>query len=383
MSSKHTPNLAVLLRCYEALQNWRALVMLAGSFVLGGLAILGGTVIGTHMQSMAAPTLLGLVGMLIILVGLNATGLLVVDQAYDQPPRGFAAAFLGGMPAALYVFGLGILLSLGAGVVMLVAYVVTLLARIPGVGGFFGFVFGGPLVVLVAATYAVLALAGPLMVAAVWHGEGFLSSFTRAVGIVLKRPLEVLLHFLVLGILVFPAAGFLGGLVGAASFTVGGFYAAGALGGGDGGYDPSTSMLSRLDSLGSLASGAGVSMALVWFLVLSIICLIYVLGTILVYRSTSEGVENDWDQTLGGKLTELRRKIEENKPRRTTPASPAAPATPSEAAGVSAREPALAPEPAPPAPVAANPAPSAQCPSCHQAINATDVFCGGCGARLR
>ena len=356
MSSKHTPNLAVLLRCYDALGNWRALVMLAGSFVLGGLAMLGGTVIGTHTQSMAAPTVLGLVGTLIILVGLNATGLIVVDQAYDKPLRGFVEAFLGGMPAALYVFGLGVLLGLGTGLVMLVTYVVTLLARIPGAGGFFGFVFGGPLVVLVAATYAVLALAGPLMVVAVWHGEGFLTSFTRAVGIVLKRPLEVLLHFLVLGILVFPAAGFLGGLVSAASFTVGGFYAVGALGGGTD-FDPGSSVLSRLDSLGSLASGAGVSMALVWFLVLSIICLIYVLGTILVYRSTSEGVENDWDQTIGGKLNELRRKIDENKPRRAAPAA------------------------APPA--VADPAPAAQCPSCQQAINPNDVFCGGCGARLR
>ena len=118
-------------------------------------------------------------------------------------------------------------------------------------------------------------------------------------------------------------------------------------------------------------------MALVWFLVLSIICLIYVLGTILVYRSTGEGVENDWDETIGGKLTELRRKIDENKPRRSTPATPATPAVPPDAQSVRVQEPVAAP------PVATNPETAAHCPSCHQAINANDVFCGGCGARLR
>ena len=42
MTVKTTNNLGVLLRSYEALHNWRALTMLAGCFVLGGLAISGG-----------------------------------------------------------------------------------------------------------------------------------------------------------------------------------------------------------------------------------------------------------------------------------------------------------------------------------------------------
>ena len=58
-------NLGALLRCYEALYNWRALTMLAGSFVLGGLAISGGVAVSAHMQSDAPAVLLGMLGALI------------------------------------------------------------------------------------------------------------------------------------------------------------------------------------------------------------------------------------------------------------------------------------------------------------------------------
>lgn len=376
MTNRHTPNLGALLRCYEALQNWRALAMLAGSFVLGGLAISGGAAISAHDGSMAPLALLGLLGTLVIVFGLNAAGLILVDQAADAPLRSFTAAFLGGMQSAVYLIGLSILLGLATAVVLLVAYLFTLLARIPGVGGFFAFLFAGPLVVVLAATYAVLALAGPLMTVAVWHGEGFIGSFARAVGIVLKRPLEVLLHFLVLGILVFPAAAFLSGLVAAASFSVGGFYAAAALsGGGDGGggYGGGDfgggGMTGMLSHFGATAGGAGLSMGLVWFLVLAVTSLIYVLGTILVYRSTSEGLGDEFNEAISGRLGQFRRTLEENKPRRGNDR------------GGAAAEPSPLPQAAPTAP-AQGAAAAAHCPSCHAEVGPDDAFCGGCGARL-
>jgi hypothetical protein len=106
MTVKTTNNLGVLLRSYEALYNWRALAMLAGSFVLGGLAISGGAAAGMSSGSYAVTMLMSLLGTIIIVVGMNASGLMLVDQAYDQPIRGFAPAFLGGVQAALYVIGL-------------------------------------------------------------------------------------------------------------------------------------------------------------------------------------------------------------------------------------------------------------------------------------
>ena len=375
MTVKTTNNLGVLLRSYEALHNWRALAMLAGSFVLGGLAISGGAAAGMSSGSPAVTMLMGLLGAIIIVVGMNASGLMLVDQAYDQPIRGFGPAFLGGVQSALYVIGLLILLGLGFAVILLVAYLLSLLGRIPGIGGLLGFLLGGPLVVVVALAYAVLLLAGPLMIAAVWHGEGFTASLSRAVSIVTYRPLEVFMHFLVLGLLVFPAVAFIFAVVFVGSMFVGGFFAAGSFGGmgtglgGFGGMDGMRGM-EGVALGGPGMGGAGLSIGLVWFLAWSVVSLIYVLGMIFVYRAVSEGVESEASDVVSQKLAQFKQKLDEYKPRPAPAAPPAPPA--SEAAPPPSEPPATTPQDA-----------ATQCPACHAAVQPDDVFCGACGHRLK
>ncbi len=62
MTVKTSNNLGVLLRSYEALHNWRALAMLAGSFVLGGLAISGGAAAEMSTGSGAVMLLMSVLG---------------------------------------------------------------------------------------------------------------------------------------------------------------------------------------------------------------------------------------------------------------------------------------------------------------------------------
>lgn len=392
MTVKTTNNLGVLLRSYEALHNWRALAMLAGSFVLGGLAISGGAAAGLSSGSAAVSMLMGLLGAIIIIVGMNASGLMLVDQAYDQPIRGFAPAFLGGVQAALYVIGLLILLGLGFGVILLAAYLLSLFGRIPGIGGFLGFLLGGPLVVVVALAYAVLLLAGPLMIAAVWHGEGFIASLSRAVGIVTQRPLEVFMHFLVLGLLVFPAVAFIFAVVFVGSMFVGGFFAAGSFGGmGMGGFGGMGGMggfggfggMRGMEGValgGAGMGGAGLSIGLVWFLAWSVVSLIYVLGMIFVYRAVSEGVESAGSEQIGQKLAQFKQKLDDYKPRPAPVAPPPpAPSVPPPPAAPPAEPSAPSPEPT----STAQSADTTHCPACGAAVQPDDVFCGSCGHRLK
>lgn len=365
MTVKTTNNLGVLLRSYEALHNWRALAMLAGCFVLGGLVISGGAAAGMSSGSYAVMMLIGLLGAIIIVVGMNASGLMLVDQAYDRPVRGFGPALLGGVQSALYVIGLSILLGLGVAAILLAAFLLSLLGRIPAVGGLFGFLLGGPLVVIVAVAYAVLLLAGPLIIAAVWHGEGFVGSLSRGVSIVTRRPLDVFMHFLVLGLLVFPAAAFIFAVVFFGSVFVGGLFVAGGFGGGMGmgGFGSMTGMEGA--ALGGAGfGGAGISIGLVWFLGWSVVSLIYVLGVIFVYRAVGEGVASEAAEIVGQKLAQFKQRLDEYKPR----AVPAAPASPPDA-GV--------PDAAP------QPSPAVHCPACGAEVLADDAFCGSCGHRLK
>lgn len=377
MTVKTTNNLGVLLRSYEALHNWRALAMLAGSFVLGGLAISGGAAAGMSSGSAAVMMLMSLLGSIIIVVGMNASGLMLMDQAYDQPIRGFGPAFLGGVQSALYVIGLLILLGLGFAVILLVAYLLSLLGRIPGLGGLFGFLLAGPLVVVVALAYAVLLLAGPLVVAAVWHGEGFVGSLSRAVGIVIKRPLEVFMHFLVLALLVLPAVGFIVAVVLFGSMSVGGFFATSGFGSwGTGGI---MRQFGPESMGGSGMGGAMLSIGLVWFLAWAVVSLIYVLGLIFVYRAVSEGVGSEATELVGQKLAQFKQKLDEYKPRGVSPGAP--PAAPGDGAATSTEQ-ATGGATAPTTP---NPptAAAAHCPNCGAAVQPDDVFCGSCGHKLK
>ena len=106
-------------------------------------------------------------------VGLNGSGLMLVDQAYDQPVRGFVAAFFGGLRATGTVLGALILLGLGFAAVMLVVYLLSFFARIPGIGGFFAFVLAGPSVAMTVLIRTVLLLAGPLVIIAIWAASSY------------------------------------------------------------------------------------------------------------------------------------------------------------------------------------------------------------------
>jgi hypothetical protein len=272
-------------------------------------------------------------------------------------------------------------------------------------------------VVVVALGYAVLVLAAPLMVAAIWHGEGLVASLSRAADIVIKKPLEVFMYFLVLGLIVFPAAVFIFGLVFGASAVVGGMYAAGSLASDYGGYgDPSGyggSAGSGVMHLfaGAMAShgfgGAGVSIGLVLFLAWSVVSLIYVLGMIFVYRAVNEGVGSEAADLVGQRLSQFKQKLDDYKPRAgmappaapaATPHAPDAPGVPSDAIPAAATlQPASEPvEPVGPlgdAPAHSDPAdpeaaPAAKpqathCSACGAVVAAEDAFCGSCGHKLK
>ncbi|MGQ9724958.1 MAG: zinc ribbon domain-containing protein [Tepidimonas sp.] len=373
MAMRTANHLGVLMRSFEALHNWRALAMLAGSFVLGVLAIIGGAAAGMSSGSVAVMTLMGLLGGILVVIGMNASGLMLLDQAYDQPIRGFGPAFLGGVQSALYVTGQFMVLSLGFGVVLLAVFLLSLLGRIPGVGGLIGFVLAGPLVVVVALAFVVLLLAWPLMIAAVWHGEGFFGSLLRAVGIVMKRPLEVFMHFLVLGLLLYPAAALILSAMLVGSALVGGFFFSGRLVG------LGLVLVGMLD-LDNIAwvgmGGAGLSIGLVWLLALSVVSLIFVLGMIFVYRAVSEGVSSEASDVLAQKLAQFKQKFDEYKPRPVPMAPPVAAASPKQPRIAQAR---ADQPPAPPTP----PDAPMHCPACGAVVQPEDLFCGSCGHKLK
>ncbi len=350
MAEARMTHLGLLLRCYEGLRNGRALALLVGGFVLAALLLALDGAIASRL-AFTSPTIASLLGgllivlaVLVVLAGLNGSGLLLTDQADGRVPRGVAAAFFGGLGATLQAIVALIVLGVGLLVVVLVLWALSFLARIPGIGAVFAFLLAGPSVLVLAFCYAVLVFGVALMFVAIWRGQGIIGSIGRAMDIVTKRPLDTILHFIVLALLIVPiellvAAVLLGG-----SALVGVMYASGGLGGALGGLGLGMGPLSLLaNGGGAMGISIGIVIAAVW----ALFVLIQMLGTILIYDSLVAGTEASSADLLRSKVKQVQAKVDEYRPR----ADP----TPTDAAA------------------------AAHCAHCGTALTPGDRFCGECG----
>lgn len=344
MSEMKVANLGLLLRCYEGLRNWRALVMLVAGFVLAALLFVLDTTISMHM-AYSSPTmammlggLLMLIALLVVLAGINGAGLLLTDQADGNAPRSFSAAFFGGLGVTLQSIVCLIILGVGLLVVVLVLWALSFLGKIPGIGPLFAFLLAGPTMLILAFCYALLAFGVALMFVALWRGNGMTGSIGRAIDIVLKRPLDVVLHFIVLALLIVPIEIFVAAVLFGGSALTGMMYASGSFGGG---------MYSGGGALGMLAGGgaamgaAGASIGVVLAAVWALFVLIGILGNILIFDSLAAETGATSAGFLEGKVKQFKQKVEEHRPAA---------------------------------------APKAKCTQCGAMLAPGDKFCGECGS---
>lgn len=359
MTDDTNGNIGRLLRCYEGLRNWRALVLLGGGVVVGmGLLLAAGKIDMSMHGAFGnfAELVLGVMALLVCLAGINGAGLLLVDQADGRAPRGFAGAFFGGLSATLTTFiallAMGVVLVLVIGVI----YLLSLLGKIPGIGPIFAFLFAGPGAVVLAFCYGVLVIGTPLLLVAVWRGEGIMGSLGRAIDIVIKRPLDALLHFLMLALIEAPVAIFVFVLMAITSAFNLYLYSPGISDGFGGMYGYGGSPFDML--LGSAMSGAArmgaaaASVGLVYALLVAMFALVGLFGYVMVYDSLSAGLASRAAERLRGGFNQIKQKVEQNRPRAAGPVAP---------------------------PTAAPAARS--CGACGAPLAAGDQFCGECGHR--
>lgn len=368
MSESTANNLGFLLRSFEGMRNWRALVLMIGGVMGAALVLYGGSNlverIDSSVMSLVVAMVSGLLALLLFLAGVNGAGLLLKDQIDHKPCRGLVQAFFGGIGCTMSAVAALILLALGLLLLWIVLAALTFLDRIPGIGPFFAFLLSGPTAVVFAFCFVFLSLGLPLMYASIWRGHGAIGAIGRAVDIVMRRPLETFVHFLVLGLIVFSAAAFAFGMLFWGSMVTfsmhalvgirsglsdmsGGFGGMGQDMGGGGLTYAMESMIGNSLSLGA----AGLSIGLAYLLLFALMLLIYLAGSILVHDSLEVGVEAGTADRMRTGLQDIKRKIDENRPR----------ATPS---------------------MQSPPSVALRCPACGGAMAAGDVFCGNCGHRM-
>jgi hypothetical protein len=171
MTTSLLPALARVLTSVDAPRNLRALYALLATFCMTGLLLASAQSALLHEQATTSAIWAGL-GVTVAFFGVNATGLLLMDQARGLPVRDPQDAF-----GAALRCGHRVLLSLLAGlaVTALIAAVLAALlwaTRWPWVGPpLLGLVLPVGVVVLGAALFALVVVVAPLAGPAVWAGQ--------------------------------------------------------------------------------------------------------------------------------------------------------------------------------------------------------------------
>lgn len=405
-----SPNaLSSLFQAIGGLRNLRALAAMASCMVLAVvIAVVGGASLGR--TGAFGGLLAGLLVLVIAYTGINAAGILLMDQARGNAPRPLLDALVQGLMCIPKVIALGIAFFLIALAVFLAISIVFLICKIPVLGPIV-FTVAFPLSVLVAGlTVSGLALCMFLSLPAIWEGAPITRALAQAIAIVRSRLVETFVMLFVVGILSFVVAMVVFGVLGSGLFPTLGLSAA-VLGGGGGGmgygmggmgYGMGGGMgpLGAVMSMGSggYALAGGVGGGILWATAATLVGQVWLLGLNLVYLRVSEGLDaNATEAAIASKLAEARRKSAEMAQRAreaaerareqarsaaasagaSTAATSAADTSGAAAADTSAAAGAATPPTAPPA------AATMACPACNAAVTPDDLFCGACGHRLR
>jgi hypothetical protein len=393
-----------LFQAIGGLRNHRALAAMA-TCLIGAVLIgmLGGAALG-RLGALGV-LLIGGIVLVAVYTGINAAGILLMDQARGAPPRGLIDALVFGLLCIPKVIVLAIGFFLVALAVFLAIALVFLVCKIPLLGPIV-FTLAFPVSVLVAGvTLSGLMLCMFLALPAVWEGATITHAIAQSLAIVRSRLVETFLMLMVVGFLAFVVGLIVFGVLGSGLFPTMGLSA--ALLGGGGGGDLEYGMRGGPGPFGALmggmmGAGGGYALAgaigggVLWAIAATLVAQVWLLGLNLVYLRVSEGLDAQaTEQAIGQRLAEARRKTAEMRQKareaaeraRDQARSRGAAATPTAPTSAAPAPDPAAPTPVAPAAAAAAPAPgptpaALTCPACRAPITADDLFCGACGHKL-
>ncbi len=388
-----------MFQAISGLRNRRALLAMLGCLFAGILIAGLFSFLATRMGFFLA-FLGGLAMFVASATGVNAAGLLLMDQAKGVPARSLPDAVMGGLFCIPKFIALGLALLLVSLVVFIAVALVYLVCKIPFLGPIL-FVLVFPLsVVVLGLTLCGLFQCLFLALPAIWEGSTIMHAIAKALAIVRSRLVESMLlltvvgflamgvGFIVFGVLVtglIPSAGMMGGILGGDGLgsVFGMLRGFGVDQGGDfgGGGGRGTG------GVGYVVA-AGIGGGLLWALAASLVSLVYLLGLNLVYLRVTEGLDVGATEAAmqagfddaKRRAAELSQKAKDAAERAREQARQSAAAAQAGAAAASA-PPVYSAAPgvsAPPAQPATLP-----CPKCTAPVGADDLFCGVCGFKLK
>lgn len=371
---------ASVFQAVGGLRNRRALLALLGC-LFGGVLV---SALASRMGSLGV-VLVPLIFLVAVGTGVNAAGVLLMDQARGVASRGIVDALAYGLMCIPKLIVLGLALLLVEIAVFIVLALVFLICKIPFLGPLLYVVVFPVSVVVVGLTLFGLFLCMVLALPAIWEGLTIMRAIAQTLAIARTRLIESLLLLASVGLLCMVVGFIVFGILGAGLVPTLGLSGSILGGGGLGGLESLAGMVQGYGG-GGYAIAAMVGGGLLWALAATLIGQVYLLGLNIVYLRVTEGLDPSATEAA------LRRGLDDAK-RRSAELGERA-----RAAATRERDPApqawtaAAPVPAPQATAptdvsaftpAAPVAMTIACPNCSAACTTDDLFCGVCGQRLQ
>lgn len=365
---------ASLLEAVDAASNWPAFLLLSGTWIASvfSLAIFGALTSYLSSQSSGLGAFSGLIMFLlvtsILIVGVNATGIMLSDTLWGRTQRGIMDSILASaftchrLLAVLFIefllfFALLILLTL-----------VLFICKIPGLGPvLYAVVFPLGAIATGLVIFALFYIAIPLAAPAIWNGASVKHTLLMLQAVARKRLLNSIIMMLLMGLLILVTVGFVWSILGVGTAVVTSL-SAGVLDTSSGGFDSIANMFTGGGGSG-YAYAMGFGGAILLLVGANPGLLIGLKGLSIIYREVSAGLSLEEDEkVMDRRMQDIKARADQARQQvaaaaqRAKDAATAAPvlvptATPMVDAGV--------------------------CPACHNPITPEDVFCGGCGQKLK
>ena len=387
-----------LFQAIGGLRNRRALLAMAACLIAA--VLVGGlSAFALGRTGGLGALLTGLIVLVAVYTGINAAGMLLMDQARNVPLRGLVDALVYGLLCIPKVIVLGIAFFLVALAVFIVLAIVFFVCKIPALGPvLFTVVF--PLAVVIAGvTVSGLALCMFLALPAIWEGATITRAIAQSLSIVRSRLVETFVLMVIVGFLSFFVGLIVFGVLFSGLFPTLGLSASILGGGGGDGMDYGGGMRGGMGGMGPLgglmgmvgggggayAIAGGIGFGVLWAIAATLVAQVWLLGLNLVYLRVSEGLDaKATEDALAHGLAEARRKSAEMAQKAKEAAERARDQARQRtaAATTAAPVPSAAPAAAAAMPAATSPMAMA-CPKCSTAITTDDLFCGACGHRLK
>ncbi|MDX2207968.1 MAG: hypothetical protein SFU57_10020 [Gemmatimonadales bacterium] len=367
-----------LLKALDAMTNWRAFVLLAGTAVTLAivLTLFGRAGIAMAGNSAGAAGLTALIGALlslaVLLIGINAAGITLMDEATDRAPRSPVNALLASVFTVHRLIATLLIAFLAFLAYLLLLASILYLCKIPALGSLLlAVVLPTAVVASGLVVLAFLAVVLPVTGPAVWNGSSVIQILATITAVVRQRLLYVVILGILLSLLLSVVVALIGVVLGSGIGIVGGMTTA-VLDLGAGGLGP-LELVAMLGAGGRGGDsgpvlGLAFGLTLLFFLIVIPPVMVLLKGWAIIYLQAVDGLSLEEAQAaMQERMDRVKQQAHEVRERARQQATMHT-ARPGEPSGTPA-----APPPPPPS------APTKNCRGCGTPLVPGDGFCENCG----